>query len=151
MRKTNVAHLAARAITELSGGERQRVVLARALAQEPALLLLDEPTAFLDLRHQAEIYDLLGDLRRDGMTIVTVLHDLNLAALYCDRLVLLNAGRVHRLGTPTEVLTYGTLTEVYGTDLYVTMNDVTGTLIVLPLGRRRGGGRAQSAAEGETG
>lgn len=145
MERTRVTHVSGRAVTELSGGERQRVVLARALAQEASLLLLDEPTAFLDLRHQVEIYDLLGDLQREGMTIVTVLHDLNLAALYCERLVLLQEGRIAEVGTPQEVMTYATLTRVYGMDIYVAMNDVTGTLIVLPLRRedrerlRRGG------------
>jgi iron complex transport system ATP-binding protein len=146
MARTDVTHLAGRAVSELSGGERQRVVLARALAQETSLLLLDEPTAFLDLRHQVEIYDLLRDLQREGMTIVTVLHDLNLAALYCQRLVLLQEGRIAEVGTPENVMTYTTLTRVYGMDIYVAMNDVTGTLIVLPLRREdrerlwRGGG-----------
>ena len=137
MQRTNVAHLAHRPITELSGGERQRVILARALAQEPRHLLLDEPAAFLDIRHEVETYDLLRDLQRDGMTIVTVLHDLNLAALYCDRLLLLREGRIFRQGTPQEVMTYGTLTEVYGTEVYVFMNEVTGSLSVLPLNREQ--------------
>jgi iron complex transport system ATP-binding protein len=136
MVRTDVSHLAERMITELSGGERQRVVLARALAQEPSLLLLDEPTAFLDLRHQVEIYDLLSDLVQEGMTVVTVLHDLNLAALYCERVVLLEAGRVAQSGSPREVMTYANLTRVYGTDVYIAVNDVTDTFIVLPLGRR---------------
>ncbi len=135
MERAGVTHLAGRAITELSGGERQRVILARALAQEPSVLLLDEPSAFLDLRHQVEIYDLLADLRREGLTIVTVSHDLNLAALYCDRVVLLQQGRVAREGKPAEVMNYSTLTEVYGTEVYVSMNDITGTLNVLPLSR----------------
>ena len=123
------------AITELSGGERQRVMLARALAQEPRILLLDEPAAFLDIRHEVEMYDLLRDLQRGGMTVVSVLHDLNIAALYCDRLVLLHEGRVARVGTPAEVITYPNLTEVYGTEVYVAMNDITGALNVLPLSR----------------
>jgi iron complex transport system ATP-binding protein len=135
MERTGVTHLAGRAITELSGGERQRVILARALAQEPSVLLLDEPSAFLDLRHQVEIYDLLGDLRREGLTIVTVSHDLNLAALYCGRVVLLKEGRVACAGEPAEVMSYSMLTEVYGTEVYVSMNDITGTLNVLPLSR----------------
>jgi iron complex transport system ATP-binding protein len=135
MERTDTAHLARRAVTELSGGERQRVILARALAQEPAILLLDEPAAFLDIRHEVEMYDLLRDLQREGMTIVSVLHDLNIAALYCDRLVLLHEGQVVRIGTPAEVITYSTLTEVYGTEVYVAMNDVTGSLNVLPLNR----------------
>jgi iron complex transport system ATP-binding protein len=133
--RTDTAGLARRPVTELSGGERQRVMLARALAQEPRLLLLDEPAAFLDIRHAVEMYDSLSDLRREGMTIVTVLHDLNMAALYCDRVLLLDRGRVARLGTPAEVLTYATLTEVYGTEVYVALNEITGALNVLPLSR----------------
>ena len=135
MQRTDTAHLARRVITELSGGERQRVILARALAQEPAILLLDEPAAFLDIRHEVEMYDLLRDLQREGMTVVSVLHDLNIAALYCDRLLLLSEGAVARAGTASEVITYRTLTEVYGTEVYVAINDITGCLNVLPLSR----------------
>ncbi len=135
MERTDTTALAGRAITELSGGERQRVVLARALAQEPRYLLLDEPAAFLDIRHEVEMYDLLRDLQREGMTVVTVLHDLNLAALYCERVVLLDQGRVAMAGTPAEVLTYATLTRVYGTEIYVSLNDITGSINVLPLNR----------------
>ena len=135
MARTGTEHLARRVVTELSGGERQRVILARALAQEPSILLLDEPAAFLDIRHAVEMYDLLRDLQGDGMTVVSVLHDLNIAALYCDRLILLQEGRVARAGTPAEVITYATLTEVYGTEVYVALNDVTGSLNVLPLSR----------------
>jgi iron complex transport system ATP-binding protein len=135
MQRTETAHLARRAVTELSGGERQRVILARALAQEPSILLLDEPAAFLDIRHAVEMYDLLRDLQREGMTVVSVLHDLNMAALYCDRLLLLQDGRVARAGTPAEVITYANLTEVYGTEVYVALNDITGCLNVLPLSR----------------
>ena len=135
LRRTSTLHLAHRFIHELSGGERQRVILARALAQQPQVLLLDEPGAFLDIRHAVEIYDLLRDLQAEGMTIATVLHDLNLAALYCDRVALLKAGRLVRLGTPAEVITYATLTEVYETEVYVGTNDITGQVNVLPLSR----------------
>ncbi|MGH7786933.1 MAG: heme ABC transporter ATP-binding protein [Candidatus Binatia bacterium] len=135
LERTDTAHLARRNVTELSGGERQRVMLARALAQEPRILLLDEPAAFLDIRHEVEVYDLLRDLQRDGLTVVSVLHDLNIAALYCDRLLLLHDGRIARAGAPAEVITYANLTEVYGTEVYVAMNDITGTLNVLPLSR----------------
>lgn len=133
--RTNTAGLARRRVTELSGGERQRVILARALAQEPEILLLDEPAAFLDIRHEVEMYDLLRDLQRGDMTVASVLHDLNIAALYCDRLVLLHEGRIVQIGTPTEVMTYATLTAVYGTEVYVALNDITGALNVLPLSR----------------
>lgn len=135
MQRTDTAHLARRAVTELSGGERQRVILARALAQEPAILLLDEPAAFLDIRHEVEMYDLLRDLQGEGMTVVSVLHDLNIAALYCDRLLLLHAGRIARAGAPADVITYTTLTEVYGIEVYVALNDITGCINVLPLSR----------------
>jgi iron complex transport system ATP-binding protein len=135
LRRTATLHLAHRCIHELSGGERQRVTLARALAQEPQVLLLDEPGAFLDIRHAVEIYDLLRDLQVEGLTIATVLHDLNLAALYCERVALLHRGRLFRLGTPAEVITYAALTEVYETEVYVDLNDITGAVNVLPLSR----------------
>jgi iron complex transport system ATP-binding protein len=149
MARTQTTHLARRAITQLSGGERQRVILARALAQEPTFLLLDEPGAFLDIRHEVETYDLLRDLQAEGITILTVLHDLNLAALYCDRVALLDAGRLAQVGRPEDVLTYATLTRVYGTEIYVHKNDITGGLNILPLNReqrealRVGKGRAK--------
>ena len=136
MQRAGVLHLAGRSVLELSGGERQRVILARALAQEASILLLDEPTAFLDIRHEVEIYDLLQDLQREGKSIITVLHDLNLAGLYCDRIALLKAGRLVRVGPPSEVITYATLTEVYETEVYIDLNDVTGTVNVLPLSRK---------------
>jgi iron complex transport system ATP-binding protein len=135
MERTGTRHLAHRSIHELSGGERQRVILARALAQEPQVLLLDEPGAFLDIRHVVEIYDLLRDLQAQGVTIATVLHDLNLAALYCDRVMLLKAGQLVHLGAPKEVITYATVTEVYETEVYVDTNDITGAVNVLPLSR----------------
>jgi cobalamin transport system ATP-binding protein len=136
MRRTGVLELADRSIHELSGGERQRVILARALAQEAPLLLLDEPGAFLDIRHEVEIYDLLRDLQQEGRTIVSVLHDLNLAALYCDRVMLLKSGRVVKTGPPDQVITYALLTEVYETEVYVDVNAVTGAVNVLPLSRK---------------
>ena len=135
MARTGVVHLADRSIHALSGGERQRLVLARALAQDTPILLLDEPGAFLDIRHEVEIYDLLRDLQGDGKSIITVLHDLNLAALYCERVALLQRGRLFRLGTPAEVITYAALTEVYETEVYVDLNDITGAVNVLPLSR----------------
>ena len=102
-------------VGELSGGERQLVLIARALAQEPRLLLLDEPTTFLDITHQVRIMDLIKRLNREsGLTVIIILHDLNLAGEYCSRLVLMNRGRVHKMGTPGEVLTYQIIEEVYG-------------------------------------
>ncbi len=146
MRQTGTEDLAGRAVTELSGGERQRVALARALAQQPQVLLLDEPTAFLDIRHQVEIYDLLRQVQAEGVTIVSVLHDLNLAALYCEDVVLLAAGRVFRRGAPADVMTYANLTQAYGTEIYVSLNDITGTLNILPLD-----GRSRAVLEGRRG
>lgn len=134
MEQTGVSALGTREIHELSGGERQRVVLARALAQEPQLLLLDEPTAFLDIKHQVEVYDLLKRLSRErGLTVVAILHDLNLAALYCDRVALLKSGKVFAQGTPEQVLTYVNIKAVYDTEVYIGLNDITGKVHILPL------------------
>jgi iron complex transport system ATP-binding protein len=101
-------------MSTLSGGERQRARLARALAQEPAALALDEPTAALDVSHEMAIFELLRELARAGTTILVVTHNLNLAARYADRLVLLHGGRVAAQGTPAEVLTRETVERVYG-------------------------------------
>jgi len=135
MQRTGVAHLAQRTIHELSGGERQRVILARALAQEADILLLDEPAAFLDIRHAVELYDLLHDLQDEGKSVLTVLHDLNLAALYCDRVALMKEGALVQVGTPHEVITYANITATYDTEVYVDANDITGAINVLPLSR----------------
>jgi iron complex transport system ATP-binding protein len=134
MELTDVKGLAHRAIHELSGGERQRVILARALAQTPQLLLLDEPTAFLDIKHQVEVCDLVRHLsRQEGLTVVSILHDLNLAALYCDRLALLKQGRVFASGAPSAVLTRANIQAVYETAVSIGMNPLTGTVQILPL------------------
>ena len=106
--------LADRSILELSGGERQKVLVARALVQQPKILLLDEPTAFLDLHHQVAVFRIMKELNRQGMTVVAVSHDLNLAALYSQRLVLMEQGRIRKEGTPTAVLTQTELDDLYG-------------------------------------
>lgn len=126
MRLTEVNNLRDRYITELSGGELQRVLLAQALAQEPQLLLLDEPTSHLDIGHQVEIMDLIQSLnKRQKLTVLMVLHDLNLASNYCDRLILLNEGRIYAMGGPHEVLTHQHIETVYKTVVVVGENPVT--------------------------
>ena len=135
-----------RCIHELSAGERQRIVFARALAQAPEVLLLDEPASFLDIRHQVALYDLVRELCAvDNMAVLTVLHDLNLAAEYCDRIVLLRQGRVEASGATADVFTYQNLTRVFDTDVYVEQNAFTGRLIVIPLP-----GRVRRGLNGET-
>jgi len=138
MDATGVLALAGRTFDSLSSGERQRVAVARALAQEPRVLLLDEPGAFLDIKQQTALYDLLVDLnQRDAVTIVSVLHDLNLASLYFTRVAMMKCGRLHAVGTPEQVLTYARVRDVFETDVYVDTNDLTGTLNILPLPRSR--------------
>jgi iron complex transport system ATP-binding protein len=127
MHLCDVSHLADRPITEMSGGERQRVLIAMCLAQEPRVLLLDEPTSHLDIGHQLSVLDLMAKLNRQtGVTVVAVLHDLNLAAEYCQRLLVLNEGRVAALGTPAEVLTAEMVSTVYGTTVLVERNPLSG-------------------------
>ncbi|HET6465015.1 MAG TPA: ABC transporter ATP-binding protein [Nitrospiria bacterium] len=127
MERMGVDSFAHRLFTELSGGEKQRVIIARALAQQAEILLLDEPATFLDLHHQAGIYRLLGELnRQDRITVVVVLHDLTMASQLCRRLLLLNEGRVFRLGTPPEVLTEKVIEEVYRCRTVVDSHPTTG-------------------------
>jgi len=136
---TDAAGFAERRLHELSGGEKQRVVLARALAQEPRLLFLDEPTTFLDLKHQAATYRLASRLCRDqGLTVVAVTHDLNLAAQSCDRLLLLSQGRVAMVGTPAEVLTPARLEEVFEVAIEVTRSGSGRPLVVPAAEEQRG-------------
>ncbi|HEY0217831.1 MAG TPA: ABC transporter ATP-binding protein [Cellulomonas sp.] len=133
---TGTADLADRPVDELSGGQRQRVWIAMALAQQTDLLLLDEPTTFLDVSHQVEVLDLLTDLNRSrGTTVVLVLHDLNLAARYADRLVALVDGRVHAAGDPADVLTEDTVRAVFGLDSQVVVDPTSGKPLMLPRGR----------------
>jgi iron complex transport system ATP-binding protein len=128
--------LAGRAINEISGGERRRVFLARVLAQEPRVALLDEPTAFLDLKHVAEIFSRLAQLRAErALAVVATLHDLNSAALYADRVALLKDGRVVGCGRAEEILTRENLRMVYETDVYVGRNPGTGAVAILPTAR----------------
>ena len=133
---TGTLDLADRLVDELSGGQRQRVWIAMALAQQTDLLLLDEPTTYLDVAHQVEVLDLLVDLNRArGTTIVMVLHDLNLAARYADHLVAMREGRVVGEGPPADVITEDGVREIFGMDSRVVPDPVTGTPMVVPVGR----------------
>jgi len=133
---TDTVELADRAVDELSGGQRQRVWIAMALAQRTDLLLLDEPTTFLDVCHQVEVLDLLTDLNRTrGTTIVMVLHDLNLAARYADHLVAIADGRIYAAGPPQDVLTVDTVRAVFGMASQIVPDPVSGKPLMLPIGR----------------
>lgn len=133
---TGIADLADRSVDELSGGQRQRVWIAMALAQETDILLLDEPTTFLDVAHQVEVLDLLVDLNRAReTTVVMVLHDLNLASRYADELIAVREGRVHAAGDPADVVTPDLVRDVFGLDSTVITDPVSGTPMVLPIGR----------------
>ena len=130
-----VSDLENRIFNELSGGERQRAILALAMAQEPKLLLLDEPTAHLDINHQIELLEMVSKLNREqGITIAAVMHDLNLASLYFNRLVILKGGALYADGSPQEVLTAEIIQHVYGMPVYITSHPTAGTphIIALP-------------------
>ena len=127
MQDLDVAHLGGRLISDVSGGERQRAIIARALAQVPRVLLLDEPTAFLDLHHQLDIARILKRLNRErGLTVVMVSHDINLASQYCDQLMLLNEGQIVEEGTPEEVIRSEILEAVYGCRVLVDRHPQSG-------------------------
>ncbi|MGY5003383.1 ABC transporter ATP-binding protein [Streptomyces griseus] len=148
---THTEPLAERAVDELSGGQRQRVWIAMALAQQTDLLLLDEPTTFLDASHQIEVLDLLTDLNRSrGTTIVMVLHDLNLAARYADHLIALAGGGLHASGTPAEVLTEETVRAVFDLDSRIIEDPVSGRPLMLPIGRHHVLDRAEALPVGES-
>jgi iron complex transport system ATP-binding protein len=135
-----VATLADRFVDELSGGERQRVILARALAQEPSLLLLDEPTANLDLHHQVAMLELVRGLTHErGLTVVAAIHDLQLAALYCDRVALMSCGRIVSQGSPEDVLTESLLLEAFGQRVVLSAHPTHGVPLValVPYGNAR--------------
>jgi len=148
MRATGTLALATRPVDELSGGQRQRAWIAMALAQDTDLLLLDEPTTYLDLAHQVEVLDLLLDLNRhDGRTVVMVLHDLNQAARYSDHLVAMRDGAVVAAGPPAEVVTEALVESVFGIRCRVVVDEVAGTPHVLTIGRHHGpAGRVSDVA-----
>ena len=140
---TQLTELAARPVDALSGGQRQRAWIAMALAQNTGILLLDEPTTYLDLAHQIEILDLIYELnRQEGTTILMVLHDLNLAARYADELIAIREGRLHVQGAPEEVMTPAMLKEVFGLTCDVIADPLSGTPMCIP----HGGGRRLSGA-----
>ena len=128
---TNTTDLAERYVDQLSGGQRQRVWVALLLAQQTPVMLLDEPTTFLDIAHQYELLDLLRDLNTQGKTVIAVLHDLNQAARYADNLVLMKEGHVIATGTPSELITAERVGDVFGIDAVVTPDPVTGTPMVV--------------------
>jgi iron complex transport system ATP-binding protein len=135
MQATHTAHLASRKMNELSGGERQRVIIARALAQEPTMLMLDEPTSNLDINYQAEILSFLRGLCRTGeMAVVATMHDINLASQYCDRIVMLHAGSIYRDGRPADVIETASIRDVFGADVMIYPHPANGlpTAMVAP-------------------
>jgi iron complex transport system ATP-binding protein len=133
MQLTNAWNLRDRAINTLSGGEKQRVIIARALAQEPKVLLLDEPTGHLDINYQVEILDLIKRLNKEEqMVVIAVFHDLNIASQYCDRLILLHKGRIFAAGRAGDVLTQENIEKVYGIKVTVKQDNVSGKLSIHP-------------------
>ncbi|MCB2359456.1 heme ABC transporter ATP-binding protein [Clostridium estertheticum] len=132
MKATNTWELRNKSINTLSGGERQRVVVARAIAQETGIILLDEPISHLDIHHQIEIMDQLKQLNLNKkITIIAVLHDLNIAAAYCDHMILMHDCGVYKEGIPEEVLTKDILKHVYGLEVYITKNPRTGKTFIM--------------------
>ncbi|MCJ1708503.1 ABC transporter ATP-binding protein [Microbacterium sp. VKM Ac-2923] len=135
---TGITELSGRLVDELSGGQRQRVWVAMALAQETGILLLDEPTTFLDITHQIELMELFTDLNEQGRTLVAVLHDLNHAARYATHLIAMRDGRVVAEGAPADIVTAELVHEVFGLRCIVVPDPVVGTPQVVPIGRDRG-------------
>lgn len=133
---TNLTLFADRPVDTLSGGQRQRAWIAMALAQQTDILLLDEPTTYLDLAYQMDVLDLLDDLNAQGRTIIMVLHDLNQAARYADTIVALRGGQIVAHGAPHDVMTAGNIRQVFGLEAEVVTDPVTGTPMCIPIGRR---------------
>ena len=137
--RTDALQFKDRSLQELSGGERQRVIIARALAQQPTVLLLDEPTSYLDLNHQIEVFDLLEHLcATDHLAVLCVSHDLNLAAEYCNRLMMISQGQVFATGTPNEILTTEYIKEVFQAEVSVINSPQTGAPQVILVSRNSG-------------
>ena len=148
MRQTDTERFADRTLDTLSGGERQRIFVSRALAQQPRILLLDEPTSNLDVYHQLKVLDLVRQLVDDGLTAVAAIHDLHMAARYCDRLVLLSEGRVLAEGTPEEVLTPEAIESAFGVRCAVYREPVTGSLALSLIGPADSEAAASEAGRG---
>lgn len=131
--QTGLQELQNRDFNSMSGGEQQRAIIASALAQEADLLLLDEPTSALDIRHQQEIYKLLRVLsEEEGRTVVVVTHDINLAAQFCSRIIMMDRGRIAASGTPNSVLQFKRIEQVYGVQVYIDINPFTKSVYILP-------------------
>lgn len=133
MHLTDTYHLKDRTIDETSGGERQRVRIARAIAQRPEIFLLDEPTTYLDINHEVEIFGLLSKLNREGITIIAVSHDLNIASDYSKRILLMKEGRIIEEGSPHQIFRENIVKEVYGQRVRVIENPVTGMPHIIPI------------------
>lgn len=131
--KMGISHLTNRKFSEISGGEKQRAIIASALCQKADLLLLDEPTSALDYKHQQEIYTLLQQLcKNEGKTVLIVTHDINLAAQFCDRIILLHEGKIIKMGIPEDVLKFPVIEEIYGVKVFIDINPFTKSLYILP-------------------
>jgi iron complex transport system ATP-binding protein len=136
---TNLTHMADRPLDTLSGGQRQRAWIAMALAQETEILLLDEPTTFLDLAYQLEVLDLLHDLNERGRTIIMVLHDLNQACRYADHVVAMRDGMIMAQGAPQSVMTPELIKEVFNLNCQIVADPISGTPLCVPIGRKHQG------------
>lgn len=152
MEITDTWHLAGRRVGELSGGEKQRLTIARALTQQPEIILLDEPTSHLDINYQIETLELMSRLcRHEGMAILAALHDLNLAAQYCDRIIMLKDGSVHAEGKASEVITLNNVRQVYNADVCISAHPVNQHPVTLITARGNNGRQAAVKSNVEIG
>lgn len=134
MRLTGIYHYREKQMSQLSGGEQQLAAIAQALTQEPELLLLDEPTSHLDINHQMQMLDLIQSLNKElNLTVLMIIHDLNLAAEYCDQLILINDGKIYTQGTPAEVLTFQNIEAVYNAVVIAQTNPLSGKPVIFPV------------------